>query len=94
VAFVKNNQADAQRIADDLQIPIEWVLTVSAQESAWGRSPVAQNANNYFGIGKGGWAQLERTALDRMIIPFLMGTDFSILASRLRLSQNGTAPLV
>jgi hypothetical protein len=42
--------ADAQRAADQLGIPVENILGLSAFESGWGESPFAVQGSNYFGI--------------------------------------------
>jgi RHS repeat-associated protein len=53
VKFVKSNQADAKKLADKLNVPVEFVLAVAADESQYGQYPTAVAANNYFGIHAG-----------------------------------------
>jgi flagellum-specific peptidoglycan hydrolase FlgJ len=48
--FVDEHIADAQVAADELQIPVENILAVSALESRWGNSRFAAQGHNYFGI--------------------------------------------
>jgi hypothetical protein len=48
--FVDAHLADAQKIADQLGVPVENVLAVSAVESGWGTGRFATEGNNYFGI--------------------------------------------
>ena len=48
--FVDAHLADAQKAADQLGIPVENILALSALESKWGNSRFAIQGNNYFGI--------------------------------------------
>jgi hypothetical protein len=48
--FVDAHLADAQVAADELGVPVENILGVSAVESGWGESRFAVQGNNYFGI--------------------------------------------
>ncbi len=48
--FVDAHLADAQKAADQLGIPVENILGVSALESGWGKSRIAIDGNNFFGI--------------------------------------------
>jgi flagellum-specific peptidoglycan hydrolase FlgJ len=48
--FVDAHLADAQKAADQLGIPVENILGLSALESGWGSSPFAAQGSNYFGI--------------------------------------------
>jgi hypothetical protein len=48
--FVDAHLADAQKGADQLGMPVENILGLSALESGWGSSPFAAQGNNYFGI--------------------------------------------
>lgn len=48
--FVDAHLADAQKVADQLGVPVENILGISALESDWGRHPFAAQGNNYFGI--------------------------------------------
>jgi RHS repeat-associated protein len=53
VAFCKSHLADAQTLAGKLKVPVQFVLAVSADESKFGTSDVAKNANNFFGLWAG-----------------------------------------
>lgn len=48
--FVGTHLADAQKVADELHVPVENILGLSALESGWGTSRFAAEGNNYFGI--------------------------------------------
>jgi flagellum-specific peptidoglycan hydrolase FlgJ len=48
--FVDAHLADAKKAADQLGVPVENVLGVSAVESNWGESRFAVQGNNFFGI--------------------------------------------
>jgi len=48
--FVEAHLADAQKIADELGVPVENILALSALESNWGDSSFASKGNNFFGI--------------------------------------------
>lgn len=48
--FVDAHLADTQKAADQLGIPVENILALSALESSWGKHPFAAQGNNYFGI--------------------------------------------
>lgn len=48
--FVDAHLDDAQKAADELGIPVENILALSALESKWGRYRFAAEGNNYFGI--------------------------------------------
>jgi flagellum-specific peptidoglycan hydrolase FlgJ len=48
--FVDAHLADAQKIADQLRVPVENILGLSALESTWGESRFAIQGNNFFGI--------------------------------------------
>jgi hypothetical protein len=48
--FVDAHLADAQKAAEELQIPVENILGISALESTWGTSRFATEGNNFFGI--------------------------------------------
>lgn len=48
--FVDTHLADAQKAADQLGIPVENILALSALESKWGTYRFASEGNNYFGI--------------------------------------------
>ena len=52
--FIKANLDDAQALADQLKIPVQFVLAVSIDESDFRRSNIAMQAHNYFGIHTGG----------------------------------------
>jgi len=53
VAFLKNNLADAAKLAAALNVPVQFVLAVAADESQYGGYPTAIAANNFFGIHAG-----------------------------------------
>jgi hypothetical protein len=48
--FVDTHLAEAQRGADELGVPVENILGLSALESTWGQHRFAAQGNNYFGI--------------------------------------------
>lgn len=48
--FVDAHLADAQEGADQLAVPVENILGLSALESGWGRDRFAVEGNNFFGI--------------------------------------------
>ncbi len=48
--FVDAHLADAQKAANQLSVPVENILGVSALESGWDTSRIAAEANNYFGL--------------------------------------------
>jgi Mannosyl-glycoprotein endo-beta-N-acetylglucosaminidase len=48
--FVDAHLADAQKITDELGVPVENILGISALESKWGASRFAIEGNNYFGL--------------------------------------------
>jgi hypothetical protein len=48
--FVDAHLADAQRVADQLGVPVENILGVAAVESTWGESRFAIQGNNLFGV--------------------------------------------
>jgi RHS repeat-associated protein len=48
VAFLKNNLADAAKLAAALNVPVQFVLAVAADESQYGGYPTAIAANNFF----------------------------------------------
>jgi len=48
--FVDAHLADAQKAADELHVPVENILGLSALESGWGEHRFAAEGNNYFGI--------------------------------------------
>jgi hypothetical protein len=54
VAFYKGHLSDAALLAKDLNFPVEFILAVSADESAFGESNIAKKAHNFFGIRAGG----------------------------------------
>lgn len=47
--FIQAHKADAQAIASQLSVPVQNILGLSAQESNYGQSTIAQAANNFFG---------------------------------------------
>jgi len=48
--FTDDHLVDAEKVAKELNVPVENILGLSALESSWGRSHVATMANNYLGI--------------------------------------------
>ncbi len=54
VTFIQEHLDDATQLAAQLQVPVEFVLAVSADESQFGTSPIAKRAHNYFGVHAGG----------------------------------------
>jgi hypothetical protein len=48
--FLDDHMADAQNGADELGIPVENILGLSALESGWGKSRFAAEGQNYFGL--------------------------------------------
>ncbi len=48
--FMDAHRPDAQALASQLRVPVEFILGVSAAESAYGGSNIAQNAHNFFGL--------------------------------------------
>lgn len=48
--FVEAHLADARKIADQLNVPVENILALSALESDWGDHPFAAKGNNFFGL--------------------------------------------
>ena len=53
VGFIKANLADATTLATNLNVPVQLVLAVSANESSFGTSNIALAANNFFGLWAG-----------------------------------------
>jgi uncharacterized FlgJ-related protein len=49
INFILKYQNDAQEIASLLGIPKEWLMGLSATESAYGTSNIARKAKNFFG---------------------------------------------
>ena len=50
VQFVRRFQSDCELIAKDLDMPVENILGLVAQESEWGRGRIASEYNNYFSM--------------------------------------------
>lgn len=48
--FIRKHRRDAQEIAEELNIPVEWILGLSGQECGYGTSEFARNAHNFFGL--------------------------------------------
>jgi flagellum-specific peptidoglycan hydrolase FlgJ len=48
--FVDVHLADAQKTADELGVPVENILGLSALESGWGNGRFAAEGNNYFSL--------------------------------------------
>ena len=51
--FVDAYLSDAQKVADDLHVPVENVLGIAALESTWGTSRFAMDGKNLFGMHAG-----------------------------------------
>ena len=51
--FTQDHQDDAATAAQQLKVPTQNVLGLSANESSWGTSSAAQEANNFFGLHGG-----------------------------------------
>jgi RHS repeat-associated protein len=49
LTFIAAHKADASAVANQLNVPAQNILGLSAQESNYGQSTIAQAANNYFG---------------------------------------------
>ena len=49
LSFIAAHQADASAVANQLNVPVQNILGLSAQESNYGQSAIAQAANNFFG---------------------------------------------
>lgn len=50
VAFVNTYRKDCQQIADQLNVPVENILGLAAQESQYGTGRIARELNNYFSM--------------------------------------------
>jgi hypothetical protein len=50
VNFVKKHRPDCEPIASDLQVPVENILGLAAQESQYGNGRIARDCNNYFSM--------------------------------------------
>jgi hypothetical protein len=48
--FVEAHIVDAQKAANKLHVPVEYILGISALESGWGEERLPKATNNYFGI--------------------------------------------
>lgn len=48
-SFMNAHQADAAQVAAQLGVPVQDILGLAGQESAWGTSSIAVNDNNFFG---------------------------------------------
>ncbi|MFZ3237116.1 MAG: glucosaminidase domain-containing protein [Stellaceae bacterium] len=73
--FVDAHLADTQKAADQLGIPVENILGLSALESRWGTSRIATQANNFFGIN------YPAPHADGRLTALKPGPDFSKFAS-------------
>jgi RHS repeat-associated protein len=52
-AFINANSGAAGQIASQLNVPTANILGLAAEETGWGTSSIALNANNFFGIHAG-----------------------------------------
>ena len=52
-SFMQTHAADAATLANELNVPTNYVLAVAGNESAYGTSNIAIGANNYFGLHAG-----------------------------------------
>jgi len=50
VTFVSKHKAACQPIADQLDVPVENILGLAAQESQYGSGRIARELNNYFSL--------------------------------------------
>ena len=50
VAFVKKFKADCLPIAQQLAVPVEYILGLAAEESLYGKGRIASEYNNYFSL--------------------------------------------
>lgn len=50
VAFVNKHRAEAEKIANALNVPVENILGLAALESWYGKGPIASDYNNYFSM--------------------------------------------
>jgi hypothetical protein len=50
VTFVSKHKAVCQPIADQLNVPVENILGLAAQESQYGTGRIAREMNNYFSL--------------------------------------------
>jgi RHS repeat-associated protein len=48
--FIEAYRADAQELAEELDVPTASILGLSAEESQFGKSNIAQQAHNFFGL--------------------------------------------
>jgi flagellum-specific peptidoglycan hydrolase FlgJ len=66
VAFVKKYQGDANKIADAIRVPVEFVLGLAASESGYGRGPFVRY-NNFFSIHAKGPSNLPKYATGAVV---------------------------
>jgi hypothetical protein len=50
VDFVKKIQADCQTLADQIDVPLENIVGLAAEESEYGKGRIAMTYNNYFSM--------------------------------------------
>jgi RHS repeat-associated protein len=53
ISFIKANSTAAAQVASQLNVPTANILGLAAEETGWGTSSIALNANNFFGIHAG-----------------------------------------
>ena len=51
--FIRAHLDELQSFADELRIPVEWLLGLSGTECDYGSSNIARQAKNFFGLTKG-----------------------------------------
>ncbi|MGH7813905.1 MAG: RHS repeat-associated core domain-containing protein [Candidatus Binataceae bacterium] len=52
-AFISANLSAARKVAAQLKVPVSNILGLAALESKWGKSSIAINAGNFFGLHAG-----------------------------------------
>ena len=50
VDFVKKIQADSKALADQIDVPVEYVVGLAAEESQYGSGRIANTYKNYFSM--------------------------------------------
>jgi uncharacterized FlgJ-related protein len=50
VGFVKDYQAEAADLAEQADVPVEFILGLAAEETQWGTGDAANDCNNYFSL--------------------------------------------
>lgn len=65
VAFVQKFRNDAKHIALMLDVPVENILGLAAEESGWGKGRIAIDYNNYFSMHAPAPLQIDEQAAKR-----------------------------